>query len=75
MQTDAEELVSKLRGAIKAIGNHLSQIDCIHLQALEATIPHKAPAESAEMVTLLLIYRKMENPTGRMENRKQTRPS
>ena len=61
MQTAAVDLISKLRYAIKAIERHLSGMDCVQLDALEANIPRKSPAGSAEMVTLLLIYREMDN--------------
>ena len=60
----AVELIAKLRDAIDAIDNHLSEMDCVTLQALETRLPKNAAAGSAEMVMLLLIYREMKNRKG-----------
>ncbi|MGT2466601.1 hypothetical protein ACVOMV_18600 [Mesorhizobium atlanticum] len=60
MHVVAVELIAKLADAIAAVEAHLSGMDCVALQALEAKLPRTAPAGSAEMVILVLIYREME---------------
>ena len=60
----AVELMAKLRDVIDAVDNHLSQMDCVNLQALETRLPKKAASGSAEMVMLLLVYREMKNRKG-----------
>ena len=60
MHIVAVELMAKLRTDIEAIEDHLSEMDILNLQALEARLPRAAPAGSAEMVTLVLVYRELE---------------
>lgn len=60
MQIVAVELMAKLRDTIDAIEEHLSCMDCVNLQALEARLPKSVSTGSAEMVMLLLIYREMD---------------
>ena len=56
----AVELIAKLRDAIDAIDDHLSEMDCVNLQALETRLPKNAAPGRAEMVMLLLVYREMK---------------
>jgi hypothetical protein len=51
----------KFRDVIDAIRYHLSDMDRVNLQGLEAKLPKNAKAGSAEMVMLLLVYREIEN--------------
>jgi len=60
MHIVAVELVAKLRDAIEAIKDHLTDLNDLKLQALEAKLPRNAPAGSPEMVMGVLIYREME---------------
>ena len=60
MQVVAVELIAKLHDAIEAIQDHLSQLDEVNLAALEKRLPRNAPAGSAEMVALVLVYRELE---------------
>ncbi|TIS49125.1 hypothetical protein [Mesorhizobium sp.] len=60
MHIVALELMAKLRDAIDAIEHHLSGMDCVNLQALEARLPKNAPPGSAVMVMLLLVCQEMK---------------
>ena len=60
MQTVAVELMTKLRDDIESICDHLSKMQEFDLQALEKRLPRNAPAGTAEMVMLMLVYREME---------------
>lgn len=54
------ELIAKLRDAIEAIRDHLLELNDFRLRAIEASLPRDAPAGSAEMVALILIYRETD---------------
>ena len=60
MQTVAVELMARLGDTIEAIRDHLSKLHEFDLQALEKRLPRNAPAGSAEMVMLMLVYREMD---------------
>ncbi|MDX8530765.1 hypothetical protein RFM41_03290 [Mesorhizobium sp. VK25A] len=61
MQIVAVELMAKLRDAIEAIGDHLSGMDSVNLQALEKRLPRNPLPGSAEMVMLLLVSHEMDS--------------
>lgn len=56
----AVELVAKLRDAIDALKDHLAQMDDLNLAALEKRLPRDTAAGSAEMMTLVLVFREMQ---------------
>ena len=60
MQVVAVELMARLRDDIEAIESHVSGLGELDLRALEMKLPRNASAGSAEMVTLVLVYREME---------------
>lgn len=60
MQIVAVELIARLRDAVEAVSAHVAELDDFNLRALERRLPADAPAGSAEMVTLVLIYRELE---------------
>jgi hypothetical protein len=60
MQTVALELMARLGDRIDAIRDHLSKLDDIDLKALEKRLPRDAPAGTAAMVMLVLVYREIE---------------
>jgi hypothetical protein len=59
MQTVAVELMARLGDTIETVKD-LSKLHEFDLQALETRLPRNAPAGSAEMVMLMLVYREMD---------------
>jgi len=59
MQKSAE-LLSALAAVIDETKAHIHRMDDLTLQALAANLPPKAPAGTAEMLMLLLVFREAE---------------
>lgn len=61
-------LMSVLGDHIDAIKRHLSSMNDLTLKALAASLPSKAPAGTAEMLMLLLVFREAESRTRKNTN-------
>jgi hypothetical protein len=54
-------LLSDLGDTIDAVKRHISSMSDVMLKALALSLPSKAPAGTAEMLMLLLVYREAES--------------
>ncbi|QKC82911.1 hypothetical protein [Mesorhizobium sp. NZP2077] len=54
-------LLSDLGDQIDALKRHISSMSDLMLKALALSLPAKAPAGTAEMLMLLLVYREAES--------------